>query len=44
MALEKVYENNSADLEVYADILYSQALLIEGFTLEDPVDFSKKTK
>ncbi len=26
----------------YADLLYSQALLIEGFTLEDPVKFSNQ--
>lgn len=42
IALENLYEKNSDDLEIYADLLYSQALLIEGFTLEDPVDFSKK--
>ncbi len=41
-AIEKVYENDEAELCDYASLLYSQALLIEGFTLKDPVDFSKK--
>ena len=26
----------------YAELLYSQALLIEGFKLKDPVEFSNK--
>ena len=41
-SLETLYENNDADLDEYASLLYSQALLIEGFTLEDPIDFSNK--
>lgn len=41
-ALEAIYNKNSNELAIYADILYSQALLIEGFNLEDPVDFSRK--
>lgn len=37
-ALEKA---SSDRLKDYAKLLYNQALLIEGFTLEDPVEFSK---
>jgi molecular chaperone HtpG len=36
-ALSKVSQDKVKD---YAELLYSQALLIEGFTLEDPVKFS----
>ena len=38
--LEKVYENNPDKVKEYANILYSQALLIEGIPLENPVEFS----
>ena len=38
--LEKVYENNPDKVKEYAKILYSQALLIEGIPLENPVEFS----
>lgn len=41
-ALETVYENNKDEINDYADLLYSQALLIEGFNLEDPIEFSNK--
>ncbi len=37
--LEKV---NDKDMAMYADLLYNQALLIEGFDVEDPIDFSNK--
>ncbi len=40
--LEKVYLNNPSDINDYAFLLYSQALLIEGFPLKDPVEFSNK--
>jgi len=39
-ALEKIYANNEAKLTKYAHLLYSQALLIEGFPLENPLEFS----
>jgi len=39
-ALEKVYDNNPDKVKKYAKILYSQALLIEGLPLENPVEFS----
>ena len=38
--LEKVYLNNPLELNKYASLLYNQALLIEGFTIDDPVSFS----
>ena len=39
-ALKKAYENK--ELTDYADLLYSQALLMEGFPVENPVEFSNK--
>ena len=39
-AIEKLYESGSEDIAKYAKLLYSQALLIEGIMLEDPVEFS----
>jgi len=39
-AIEKVYEKNPDALNEYASLLYSQALLIEGLPLKNPVDFS----
>lgn len=41
-ALETVYNENEEELALYADLLYSQALLMEGFVLENPVDFANK--
>ncbi len=41
-SLNKVFEEDKKTLSDIADLLYSQALLIEGFPLEDPVDFSNK--
>lgn len=40
-ALEKIADKNE-DLSEYADLLYNQALLIEGFPIEDPIEFSNK--
>jgi len=40
--LKSLYENDKDKLKVYTDILYSQALLIEGFAIEDPVDYTNK--
>ena len=39
-ALKKAYDNN--ELTDYADLLYNQALLMEGFPVENPVEFSNK--
>ena len=41
-SLENLYNDNSEMLADFAKLLYSQALLIEGFSLKDPVEFSKK--
>ena len=41
-ALKSVYESGDKDVADYADILYNQALLVEGFPLEDPIEFSNK--
>ncbi len=40
--LEKVYkkENSAEDLKNISEILFNQALLIEGYELENPVEFS----
>ena len=40
--LQSLYETNRDALKTYADLLYSQALLIEGISLEDPVSFSNQ--
>ncbi len=40
--LQKIYKKDSKKVADYADLLYQQALLIEGFSLEDPVAFSNK--
>jgi len=41
-AIEKIYTENKDAVNEYADLLYSQALLIEGFKLDNPVEFSNK--
>lgn len=38
-ALESAYKTKG-DVSQYAELLYNQALLIEGFSIEDPVKFS----
>lgn len=40
-AIENLYLDGD-DLKLYSDLLYSQALLIEGFSLDDPIEFSNK--
>lgn len=40
--LKALYETDKDAVEMYADILYSQALLIEGMAIEDPVEFTNK--
>lgn len=39
-ALGDVYKDNKDTVKTYAELLYNQALLIEGLTIEDPVAFS----
>lgn len=40
--LKSLYADDKDKAAVYADILYNQALLIEGMAIENPVDFSNK--
>ena len=41
-AMERVYTKDASQLADYANLLYNQALLMEGFPLKDPVAFSNK--
>lgn len=41
-ALVKIYDINAEKISDYASILYHQALLIEGFPIEDPKEFSNQ--
>ncbi len=41
-ALENLYNDNDPMFEEFAELLYSQALLIEGFPLKNPAEFSRK--
>jgi molecular chaperone HtpG len=40
--LQFLHDNDKERLGVYADILYNQALLIEGMTVENPAEFAQK--
>ena len=40
--LQELYTKDKDRLKLYAEVLYDQALLIEGISLEDPSDFSQK--
>lgn len=40
--LQSLFETDKDKAAAYADILYSQALLIEGMALENPVEFTNK--
>ncbi len=41
-SLVELHKNDPDQLNDYAQLLYTQALLIEGMPIEDPVDFSNK--
>ncbi len=41
-ALQNVYAKDKDAVKEYADVLYTQAMLIEGFPVEDPMEFSRK--
>ncbi len=41
-ALKKLFDTNKDEIKDFAELLYSQSLLIEGFPSEDPVEFSNK--
>ncbi len=40
--LKALYESDKDAVADYADILYTQALLIEGMAIDDPVEFTNK--
>ncbi len=40
--LQFLFDNDKEKLAAYADILYDQALLIEGLDIEDPVEYCNK--
>ena len=39
-ALTAIYEKDPEKLSLYTNILYNQALLIEGLSVQDPVEFT----
>lgn len=39
-ALKAAFENDKDRLDLYTDLLYNQALLIEGLPINDPVEFT----
>lgn len=39
-SLKAAYEKDKEKLNLYTDILYNQALLIEGLSINDPVEFT----
>jgi len=39
-SLKEAYEKDEEKLKLYTDLLYNQALLIEGLPIEDPVEFT----
>ncbi|WIV10642.1 molecular chaperone HtpG [Proteiniborus sp. MB09-C3] len=39
-ALKEAYEHDKEKLKLYTDVLYNQALLIEGLPINDPVEFT----
>lgn len=41
-ALAKVYQEDKEAVKEYADLLFDQALLIEGFPIENPAQFSRR--
>ena len=40
--LREVYSSDPAKLKEYAEVLYDQALLIQGLPIEDPVEYARK--
>ena len=40
--LEALKDSDPERLKLYAELLYDQALLVEGIALEDPADFAQK--
>lgn len=42
LALENAHNQDAEKFKLFTELLYNQALLIEGLPLEDPVDFTNK--
>lgn len=40
--LKKLYESDKDTLKIYTSLLYNQALLIEGMSIENPLEFSNQ--
>jgi molecular chaperone HtpG len=40
LSLKDAYEKDKDKLNLYTNLLYSQALLIEGLPIQDPVEFT----
>ena len=40
--LKEAFSSNKDKVVEIADVLYNQALLIEGFKIEDPIAYSRK--
>ncbi|MCF0106895.1 MAG: molecular chaperone HtpG, partial [Holdemanella sp.] len=40
--LQNLYEKDNEKVKEIAEVLYDQALLIEGFAIEDPIAYSRK--
>jgi len=40
--LQKMYEKDPESIKDYTDVLYNQALLIQGLSIEDPASYAKK--
>ncbi len=40
--LKKLYAEDQEKLKIYSNLLYTQAMLIEGMSIEDPVAFSNQ--
>ncbi|ABR46748.1 heat shock protein Hsp90 [Alkaliphilus metalliredigens QYMF] len=38
--LKEAFDNDQEKLKIYTNVLYNQALLIEGLTINDPVEFT----
>ena len=41
-AIEEIYIKEPQEIANLSDLLYNQALLVEGFSIKNPVEFSKK--
>lgn len=40
--LKEVYKDNPDQLKDYADVLFNQAMLIQGLPIDDPVEYARK--